>query len=191
MRELRRQLRCSQSELKDRLNDGLARSYDKPKISRWENGHEPVPEDVARELKHLVSGRPRDARTLVLANQKGGVGKTTSALNLAYALSLGGRRVLLVDMDPQATATVGLLAGDSVEAYRQGAHDDLGDPGVAADRADHHHRGRSRHPGPGAAVRPGGPVISICRRPTGVGSPASTRCCARRWRGHGPRMISS
>ena len=61
-----------------------------------------------------------EARTIVLANQKGGVGKTTSALNLAYGLARVGRRVLLVDMDPQATATIGLLATDGVEAFRQG-----------------------------------------------------------------------
>ena len=47
------------------------------------------------------------------------MGKTTSALNLAYALSRGDHRVLLVDMDPQATATVALLADGAVEAYRQ------------------------------------------------------------------------
>lgn len=120
MREQRQILRLSQSELKDALNTRLGRSYDKPKISRWENGREPIPVDVAGVMSSLVAGRPRDARTIVLANQKGGVGKTTSALNLAYGLSRHGRRVLLVDMDPQATATVGLLAEQSVEAYRQG-----------------------------------------------------------------------
>ncbi len=120
MRTLRQQLRLSQGDLKDRLNQLLGRSYDKPKISRWENGHEPIPDDVAASLASFVSGRPRDARAIVLANQKGGVGKTTSALNLAYGLSRHGARVLLVDMDPQATATVGLLAADSVEAFRQG-----------------------------------------------------------------------
>jgi chromosome partitioning protein len=120
MREQRLMLRLSQSELKDALNARFGRSYDKPKISRWENGREPIPQDVAAGVAALVAGRPRDARTIVLANQKGGVGKTTSALNLAYALARGNRHVLLVDMDPQATATVGLLAEHSVEAYRQG-----------------------------------------------------------------------
>jgi len=51
-----------------------------------------------------MNGQRREARVLVLSNQKGGVGKTTSALNLAYAFSKRDRRVLLIDMDPQATA---------------------------------------------------------------------------------------
>ncbi len=120
VRAMRLGLRLSQGELKDELNRRLGRSYDKPKVSRWENNREPVPEDVAATLGDLVRRRQPGARTLVLANQKGGVGKTTSALNLACALARGGRRVLLVDMDPQATATVGLLAGAGLEAYRQG-----------------------------------------------------------------------
>jgi chromosome partitioning protein len=77
-----------------------------------------------------LDAQPTAPRTLCIANQKGGVGKTTTTLNLAAGLAQLGQRVLVVDLDPQGNATMG--AGIDKRALALSVYDVLlGGAGIA------------------------------------------------------------
>lgn len=83
-----------------------------------------------------VSMRPGrvDMKTIAVINQKGGCGKTTTAINLAACLAFKGRKVLVVDMDPQAHATLGL--GFTPGTYPNSVFDLLVDEGRGVNVVD-------------------------------------------------------